>query len=147
MRKTFTTRSAKATEKMAAKFAGKLKRGRVIALNGPMGAGKTVFVKGLAKGLDFKEVIQSPTYVMMNVYPLDHKKLKTLVHVDCYRLNEAEEIKHVGLEDYWNDKEALVVIEWADKIKDLLPKKITRIDFKILDEYKRKISIRRRALL
>ncbi|OGY88759.1 MAG: tRNA (adenosine(37)-N6)-threonylcarbamoyltransferase complex ATPase subunit type 1 TsaE, partial [Candidatus Komeilibacteria bacterium RIFCSPHIGHO2_01_FULL_52_14] len=92
MREEIITRSAAATKRYAAKLVRKLGTVRVIGLEGGLGAGKTVFVKGIAKGLGVKHLIQSPTFVIMRVYPVKHRSIRTLVHVDCYRLKDSREL-------------------------------------------------------
>ncbi len=112
------------TNQLAAKIAKKLKGGEIIALEGDLGAGKTTFVKGLARAFGIKQHVTSPTFVLMKVYAMGHKPsaISQLVHVDCYRLDEPQELFYLGLEEYLNKPDSLVVIEWADKIKDYLNK-------------------------
>lgn len=121
---------------MGERFARKLKGGEVIGLNGELGAGKTVFVKGLAKGLGGKETIQSPTFILMRCYDSKPK----LCHFDFYRLKTSEDALTVGIFDYWGKKDTVSVIEWAEKVKDLLPKNTRWIKFKYQDENERKIE-------
>lgn len=116
---TVTSVSAAQTKALGLKLATKLKGGEIIALTGHLGSGKTTFVKGLAKGLGVKETITSPTFVLMKVYNTKHKTIKQFVHIDCYRVPGLE-ITSIGLNDYVNRSDTVVVIEWADK----LPKKI-----------------------
>ncbi len=94
----------------------------LIGLMGNLGAGKTALVKGIAQYFGIKN-ISSPTYVVMKVYPnkKNNSQIKNLVHIDCYRLNDYQSLLDIGLEDYINDKQSLILIEWADKIKDNLP--------------------------
>ena len=121
MREEIITRSAAATKRYAAKLVRKLGAIHVIALEGCLGAGKTVFVKGIAKGLGVKHLIQSPTFVIMRVYPVKHRSIRTLVHVDCYRLKDSRELMDIGLQDYLEDPSTLTVIEWADRVPELIP--------------------------
>ena len=94
-----TTNNEQATFDFAKDFAGKLKGGEIIGLIGELGAGKTVFAKGLAAGLGIKEIITSPTFVLMKIYPVTNKKnIKQLVHVDAYRVARGEELTGIGLE-------------------------------------------------
>lgn len=147
------TRNAKETIRYAQKFAQKLKGGEVIGLIGDLGSGKTTFIKGLARGLGIRDEITSPTFVLMKIYEIsrnpnhpiirlsDHPVL--LVHVDAYRIGNppagGEDIKSVGIADYLGRQDAVVVIEWADKIQKILPKKTIYIKFKHIDENKREI--------
>lgn len=100
-------------------IAKNLKPGDILGLIGELGAGKTTFVKGLAKALGIKSRVVSPTFVIFKPYHVNNKKFKHLVHVDAYRV-EGEELQDVGIEDYFNDGSVLA-IEWADKIKKILP--------------------------
>lgn len=114
----FITHSEKETFDLAKKYAKTLKGGEVIGLIGDLGAGKTVFVKGLAAGLDIKKTVNSPTFVLMKVYPVKkHKTIKNLIHIDAYRIKKAEEILAIGAEEYFNKLNTVVAIEWVDKVK------------------------------
>lgn len=112
----------KQTFKIAEDFAKRLNSGGVIGLIGDLGAGKTVFVKGLARGLKIKQNISSPTFVLMRVYKTTNPKIERLVHVDAYRIKKARSLKGIGLDDYLDDEKTLVVIEWANLVKEILPK-------------------------
>lgn len=102
-----------------------------------MGAGKTTFVQGLASGLNIKGRINSPTFIIMRDYG-------NLCHVDLYRIEEnlKEEIENLGLLDIIREKKSIVVIEWAERIKDLLPVNTKWVNIKVLDENRRKIIIK-----
>ncbi|NOX62743.1 MAG: tRNA (adenosine(37)-N6)-threonylcarbamoyltransferase complex ATPase subunit type 1 TsaE [Chloroflexi bacterium] len=117
-----------ATRAWAKRLAQKLKSPQVVALYGDLGAGKTVVAQGIAAGLGVTAPITSPTFTLINEYDLpDGGKL---FHVDCYRLNNAvEEAKMLGLEELFD--EGVVLIEWADRIAPLLPKR--RLDIKLED--------------
>jgi len=130
------THSEKETIKFAARLAKQLKGGEIIGLIGDLGAGKTVFVKGLAKGLGIKETITSPTFVLMKVYrlSLNQKKIKNLVHIDAYRIQSSEDIIAIGASEYWQRPDTITVIEWADKIKTVLHRQAKFIKFKIKKE-------------
>lgn len=136
------SRSEKETQKIAEKFSKKLQGGEVIGLIGELGAGKTAFVKGLAKGLGIKKIINSPTFVVMKVYPVIHKTITQLVHVDAYRVKSTKALIGIGLEDYINSTESVVVIEWADLVEELLPKKKALINFNHESEKERKLYIK-----
>jgi tRNA threonylcarbamoyladenosine biosynthesis protein TsaE len=112
------TKSEKETFDFAKKFARTLKGGEVIGLIGELGAGKTIFTKGLAAGLGIKNVVNSPTFVLMKVYDIKNKtsQIKRLVHVDAYRIKLATEASNIGLEDFLNKKNILA-IEWPQNIK------------------------------
>lgn len=107
------------TKKLAALLAKKLNSHSVLALSGPIGAGKTTLVKSLAKNLGITKTVKSPTFTLLQPYhlPRARRGIKTLVHVDCYRVDDPKELLHIGLIDFLNDPTILVVIEWAEKIK------------------------------
>ena len=139
--KKVVTKSETETRKLAVKLAKTLKGGEVIGLVGDLGAGKTAFVKGLAQGLGIKKRISSPTFVLMKVYPVKHKSIKHFVHVDAYRIKKAKALTEIGLEDYSKANDAIVVIEWADLVKKLLPRKSIRIQFIHLKNNERTIIL------
>lgn len=137
----YISHNAEETEAIAVDFAKNLSGGAVLALAGNLGAGKTVFVKGLAKALKIKDRVNSPTFVLLKVYNTQDTKIKRLVHVDCYRLEGQEDLQDIGLTDYLNDPDNLVVIEWADRINNL-PQGTIYIEITYLEEDKRKILIK-----
>lgn len=99
----------------------------VVGLVGELGAGKTTFLQGFARGLGVRGSVRSPTFVLMKTYPLP--KLQTLIHIDCYRLDQPAELLKLGLRDILADPRSLVVVEWADRIKKMLPKSTLWIRF------------------
>jgi len=109
----------------------------LIALEGPLGSGKTHFVKGIAKGLKIEDIVNSPTYNIMKIYKSKGSD-NILYHFDFYRLNQIG--YDVDLEEYIYSK-AVKVIEWANNLKEIIPKKKINIKFEILKDNKRKISI------
>lgn len=140
--------SVKDTYNLAKKMAAELHGGEVLCLIGDLGAGKTAFTKGLAAGLGVTNTITSPTFVLMKVYEsLKHKNIKTrkqklnLAHIDAYRLNNGEQLVEIGASDYFGDPGCVTVIEWADRVKNIWPKKVIKIEFKILKGDKREIKI------
>ncbi len=125
-----TTLSEQETKRIAEKYGKQLRGGETIGLIGELGAGKTAFVKGLAKGLGIKKTITSPTFVLMKVYPVTHRTIKYFVHVDAYRVKSAKALTGIGLEDYIKAADSIVAIEWADLVQKILPKKKILIKFK-----------------
>lgn len=126
------------TKKIAKTLAQELQGNEVICLVGDLGGGKTTFVQGLALGLGIKEKITSPSFVLIKKYQIA-KKHRLLFHIDCYRLKRPQDILDLGFEEIISQKNALVVIEWADKIKKILPKKRLEIKFVYAGKNKRKI--------
>ena len=124
--------SERATVEFAKKYAASLSAGDVVLLQGDLGAGKTVFCKGLALGLGIKDEIVSPTYAYMNDYS------GKLYHYDCYRLSNGAEAEKLGLTDYFGGK-GVCVIEWAENIADVLPKGCKRVTIKKISSVNREI--------
>lgn len=126
---------------MGKKLAADLKGGELLALTGELGSGKTTFAQGLAKGLGIKQRIISPTFILMRKYDLGSKNF---YHVDLYRLedNVEREVRNLGIEEIWDDPKNIIVIEWAEKIKNMLPKNKMWIEFENLGEDKRKITVK-----
>jgi len=116
--------------------------GDVFALVGDLGSGKTTFAKGFAKALGIKKEITSPTFVISKVYPLSGKNFSKLIHVDCYRLSGEEDAEAIGLSEYFQQKDSIILLEWPENIKDALPKKAKRIYFKYIDKNTREINIK-----
>ncbi len=131
-------KSEKQTRAWARKFASGLKGGEVLCLVGDLGSGKTAFTKGLAQGLGVKQIITSPTFVLMKVYEGN----LNLVHIDAYRLSSGEDLKAIGASDYFSDPNYVTVIEWADKVKDVWPKKRIMIWFEVKGKNQREIIIK-----
>jgi len=121
------------------KIGKKLKPGDVVALIGNLGAGKTVFTKGIAAGLGVKaaKYVNSPTFVLIKQY----KGKLPLYHFDLYRMDSQQQVKEIGYEEYFYG-DGITVVEWADKIEELLPKKYLRVQFSIKGKEKRQIKIR-----
>lgn len=128
------------TQKIAADLTNRLSGGEIFGLVGNLGSGKTAFVQGIAKGLGVKEKITSPTFVILKEYRTSKKF--SLVHIDLYRLKTLQDVLDVGLADYLGKKDKVCLIEWADKIKNYLPKKSKIIKFKFIDKNTREINIK-----
>ena len=133
----FITKNAAETKELGKKIGTSLKGGAVLALSGELGAGKTTFVQGLAEGLGIKAKIISPTFILMRHYD-------NLYHLDLYRLEGDvwNEVKNLGVNDFWGRDNNVFVIEWAEKIKDHLPKETKLISFEQIDENQRRIVIK-----
>lgn len=129
---TFLSKSREQTEAFAFQYAKTLRAGDVVLLDGDMGAGKTVFAKGVARGLGIDEEVTSPTYAYMNDY--DGK----LFHYDCYRIETPEQAERLGLADYF-DMGGICLVEWAQNIAPLLPKAVKRVRINKINENEREI--------
>ena len=132
--------SVQKTIEIGRKFAGKLKRGSVVALVGDLGSGKTVFTNGLAKGLGVRNAryVNSPTFVIIKEY----KGKLPLYHFDLYRLDKHTSLDEMNYEEYFYG-DGVTVIEWADKIRNLLPEKYIEVKLSVIGENRRTIDIRR----
>ena len=137
--------------------AKKLVPGTVLALDGELGSGKTFFTQALAQALGIKEPVTSPTFNILKVYEVLEERDKSLVskrksqhgkaqqairrlyHIDCYRLRKPEELLELGFEEWLSDREGIIVIEWADKVKAILPKNRIRLQFEVIGEQERKL--------
>lgn len=125
------TKSLKETRLLGKKIAKNLNF-NIIGLNGDLGAGKTAITKGIGEYFEIVN-ITSPTFVVMKVYKTlkNNKKIKNLVHIDCYRLETYDALLDIGLGDYINDDKNLIILEWADKVCDYLPKDTIYVNFKL----------------
>ena len=93
----------------------------VLALSGDIGVGKTTFTQLLLKRLGVIEKVTSPTFVILKKYDIDFKNYKKVWHMDCYRLEDVKELEVLDFQEIIKDKEALIIIEWAEKIKEAIP--------------------------
>lgn len=135
------TNSTRATQDAGEKLSDSLKGGEVVALSGDLGAGKTHFIQGLAKGLGVESRINSPTFIIMRDY--DYLDNKHFYHVDLYRLEENinHELENLGILGLWQDKSNIFAIEWAEKAAEFLPENTIFVSIEALGEEKRKIII------
>jgi tRNA threonylcarbamoyladenosine biosynthesis protein TsaE len=134
MKKIFETLNQNQTEKLGEALGKLLKAGDFLALTGDLGAGKTAFTRGIARGLGIHEDITSPTFTIINQYEAP----VPLAHMDAYRLKTPEELENAGFYDYMED--FVVVLEWADRVEELLPGDVLWIYFTVLDENRRTIE-------
>ncbi len=125
----------------------------VIALEGELGGGKTTFLQGFAKGLGIKEKILSPTFVIMKKFGIRNPKSqtisksqflksKTFYHIDCYRVQRSKEILDLGFREIISDPKNIIAVEWADRIKKLLPGNAIFLKFKFVNKFKREVALR-----
>lgn len=115
----------------------------ILALQGELGAGKTTFLQGFARGLGAKERAQSPTFVIVRKYKIKKQKRgpKNFYHIDCYRINRPREIIKLGFNKMVSSSENIIAIEWADKISSVLPKNSLRLRFQVVGKKTRKIKL------
>lgn len=130
------TNSANDTIEFGKSVARAVEKGAVISLVGDLGAGKTTFTKGVARGLGIMDNVTSPTFTILNEYVGEEKRL---YHFDFYRIEDPDELVELGFEDYFPSTDGLTIVEWVEKAPSVLPKKFYQITFEKIDDDKRKI--------
>ncbi len=135
------TKSAKETQRVGMFLAEEFIKNKpdknkavVVALEGDLGGGKTTFIQGFAKGLGIKDKITSPTFVIM-------KKYNFLYHIDCYRIKN-KDLLELDFNEIISNNRNFIVIEWAERVKKILPKNTLWLKFEYIDKNKRKILIK-----
>lgn len=132
----FITKNEADTEALGARLAASLHGGAVIAMYGELGAGKTAFVRGLARGLGLTARVSSPTFTIVNEYPGERE----LIHFDMYRLSGADELFDIGWEDYLS-RGAVCAVEWSENVEDAFYGDEIRVRIEKLPETERRIRI------
>jgi tRNA threonylcarbamoyladenosine biosynthesis protein TsaE len=133
-----STNSVEETLALGERLAAVWPPGTVIALTGELGSGKTVLTKGIARGLGVSEAITSPTFTLIGEHPArDGRKL---YHVDLYRLDRPQQAVEIGIEEELSP-DGWTVIEWAERLGDVLPPEAVRINIEIVSESERRISV------
>lgn len=135
--KSTITTTTEETQKLGESFSKYLKPGNIVALIGNLAAGKTSFVKGVLKGLDYKYEVTSPTFTLINEYYAKSK----VIHVDFFREENIIRWNELGFQDMINS-DSIILIEWADLIPDLLPNIDYKLYFEHNGENKRKIRLK-----
>jgi len=135
MKHELVSENALFTMSIGEKIAHHIPPGSTICFTGDLGAGKTTLIRGIAKGLNIQDVVQSPTFNIMKVYL---KGDRPLIHIDAYRLADINQ--DIGLDEYIGYETGITVIEWPQYIEKLLPKNAVQIEIKHLGEERREIS-------
>lgn len=132
----YITNNEAETEALGARFAERLPGGTVVAMYGDLGAGKTAFVRGMARGMGLDCRVSSPTFTIVNEY----LGPRELIHFDMYRLHDADELFEIGWEDYLN-RGAVCAVEWSENVRDAFfgDEIVVRIDK--LGDTRRQITI------
>ncbi|MBT3419224.1 MAG: tRNA (adenosine(37)-N6)-threonylcarbamoyltransferase complex ATPase subunit type 1 TsaE [Candidatus Magasanikbacteria bacterium] len=139
----YTTTTEKETKSLGEKLGKDLNLGEIVILQGDLGSGKTTFTKGMAKGLGITEIITSPTFSLMNIYEYGEN---SLIHIDTYRLENERDLLDIGIEDYLGKPNTITIIEWPEKIKNLLNKKmVTEITITHKNKNEREITASRKV--
>lgn len=145
MKKIFLTNRPFETKKLGEVLAKKIlkiktqKKALVLCLEGDLGSGKTTFLKGFAKGLGIKEKILSPTFIIMRKFPIPNSQ--TFYHIDCYRILKPKELLDLGFKEIISHPKNIIVIEWADHIRKIIPKETIWLRFDFIDKKRRKIEL------
>lgn len=135
------TKSKNETIELGESIVSRLHGGEVVALFGELGAGKTTFVQGMAKGLRIKRRILSPTFIIVRHYPIaNNKSFNVLYHIDLYRLKDPQELQGLGLTELFASSDSIVVVEWPERLGTFLPQKRREIYFKYISDQEREIK-------
>ena len=140
------SKSLKETEKVAKEFLAKIivkneNGASIVGLYGDLGSGKTAFTQEAAKCLGVKETVTSPTFVIEKIYKLDHQDFDHLIHIDAYRLKGGDELLHLGWEEIAKNPKNIIFIEWPERIAEILPNDIKKIQLTFVDENTREIRL------
>ena len=125
-------------------------RATVVGLYGDLGSGKTTFVQAAARALGVSETVNSPTFLIVKSYPVKSfcsngtsklrvESFNTLIHIDAYRLKSSEELKKLRFADLLADPQNLILVEWADRVSDILPSDHSKLYFEFVDDATRRI--------
>ena len=134
---TFISHNIEETKELAKKIANQLCAGKVVLLYGTLGAGKTTFTKALIKELGFDGVVTSPTFSIYNVY----QAKMPVYHFDMYRIEDEGEATEIGIDEIFEDKNAISIVEWPEKVEQMLTEDAMKIKIYIIDENTRKFVV------
>ncbi len=132
----FFSHSPEQTRRLGARLGQLLQPGDLILISGPLGAGKTLFVQGIAEGLGVREHVRSPTFTLVNEY---HSGRIPLYHVDLYRLNGHADLATVGVEEYLERADGVVVVEWPERAPAWFPLAALHVRLEHVDDQKRRV--------
>ena len=133
---TYQSCSSATTKKLGENLAKKILAGRpqnratVVGLSGELGSGKTTFIQGFFRGMGLRKRALSPTFILMRRVELKNRKFKNLFHIDAYRMKNSREIVQLGLDKITKNPQNIVLIEWADTLKRMLPRNTIWVNFK-----------------
>jgi tRNA threonylcarbamoyladenosine biosynthesis protein TsaE len=136
MKKTIISSSSDETFSFASELGKNIQKKTIVALYGTLGAGKTIFAKGLAAGLGIVDEITSPTFSLLEVYEGN----TAFYHFDLYRIDDPNEFLNLSFEEYW-EGDGVSVIEWAEIAENILPKKRINVWIEYIDENSRRITV------
>lgn len=143
--KTFISNSIDETQKLAHDWLFSLPEQKdsatIVGLYGNLGAGKTAFTQAVAKELGIKDFVTSPTFVIEKIYETKNPNFKRLVHIDAYRLGNGRELQNLDFEQLTENKNNLILIEWPENVKDILPENHRKIHCYFVDETTRRFEV------
>ena len=145
MQECYITHSAEETRNLGKKLAQEILPGIILCLAGDLGAGKTTFTQGLLEGLGAARPYTSPTFVIMKQYDLPVPSatgVKRVYHADAYRV-EAKDFETLGFAEWCADPEGIVILEWPERVENLIPPNAINISFTLKGENEREITIQR----
>ena len=142
MTRPHTTESEGETFRLAERLGRELRPGAVVALTGEIGSGKTIFIKGLCRGLGVKDSdeVKSPTFVILHIY----KGRMPIYHFDLYRLEQKKELDAIGFDEFLSSNETVSFVEWADRAPQRIPKTSLWVELEITGPTSREISVKKR---
>ena len=138
------TRSLEETQKLAKEWLNSISikddEATIVGLYGNLGSGKTTFAQSIARELGIKETVTSPTFVIEKIYDTDHILFNRLIHIDAYRLESGRELQVLNFEQEVANENNLILVEWPENVKEILPENHIRVYFEFVDENTRKFS-------
>src|SRR3989344_2328723 len=139
------SRSLKDTQDFAKKFVQALNTSGdsalVVGFYGNLGAGKTTLIQMIAKEMGVEDIVNSPTFVIEKIYETKHPHFIRLIHIDAYRLEKAEELQALNFEELVENKHNLILIEWPENVKEILPSGHIKINCQFIDENSRSFEV------
>ena len=143
--KTIVTHSIEETRKLAKEWLASLSKkddeATIVGLYGNLGSGKTTFTQAVAKELGIKENVTSPTFVIEKLYETSHSQFARLIHIDAYRLENGRELQVLDFEQLVDNPNNLILIEWSENVKEILPENHLKIFCEFVDENSRQFKI------
>ena len=140
MKKQYKTYSTDETKAVAAELAAQTPPGSVYSLHGDLGAGKTVFASGFARALGITEAVSSPTFTIVQEYPFERGMF---FHLDLYRIDDSRSALAFGVDEFLDDPGSIALVEWPERIADILPAEAVRIEIRHLSDSGREICVTR----
>jgi tRNA threonylcarbamoyladenosine biosynthesis protein TsaE len=149
MRKKYLSKSPSQTKQLGKFLAKELlkiktEKALVLGLEGDLGGGKTTFLQGFARGIGMKKRTLSPTFIILRKSRIKNLRFKNFYHIDCYRIQKPEEVLELGFKEIISRSQNIVAVEWADRIRKILPKKSLILKFQFVNKNTREICLTKR---